>query len=283
MQLAVDHAFHIGAQHLRQGTPNQDYALSGVLPSGLHYGIVADGCSSGGETDIGARLMGLALKQALAQGAQTGLVERARAYLEGMRRALDLERADLLATGLLALANDQQFVKMLILGDGVLVERSVYGTLYAHKFEWSDNAPGYLAYSDEERSHFFERQPTLTREFWSISGPEQWQHHRTTEESAFVALRKGVEWTYEPPHGPWDLASIGIFSDGVLQVDGLPWQAVIWELMRFKSARGQFVTRRMNRFLTNVREYGCGPLDDIAMAVINLTDPKPTQNGDQDE
>ena len=276
MKLKVDHSFHIGAQHRRHGKPNQDYALSGVLENGLTYGIVSDGCSSGGHTDIGARLMALALKQAVAQGPLTSLVERTRAYLEGMRRSLGLETKDLLATSLLALANEQQFVQMLILGDGVLVERSIYGTLYAHKFEWSENTPFYLAYNDSERAQFLDRQPALTREFWSIRGPDDWQHHRTTEESDFMAMRSGVEWMYEPPHGPWDLASIGIFSDGVQQVEDVPWQTVIWELMNFKSTGGQFVTRRMNRFLETASKHGRSPLDDIAMAAIHIADVKPT-------
>jgi hypothetical protein len=45
--------------------PCQDYALSGVTRH-LAYAVVADGCSSGGKTDIGARVLALATAIALA-------------------------------------------------------------------------------------------------------------------------------------------------------------------------------------------------------------------------
>lgn len=270
MKLCVDHSFHIGEQHLRTGKPCQDYALSGVLESGLYYGIVSDGCSSGGHTDIGARVTSLALKHALEDGPISNLVDRAQVHQDSMRRALQLETKDMLATGLVAIANDSQLVDTLILGDGVMVEKSTHGTLYAHKYEWSDNTPYYLAYAMGERESFLKRQPVLTHEFWSISGPEDYQHHQTIEESAFMATRQGVRWLYQPPDGPWNLQSVAVFSDGVLQVATVPWQQVVWELMSFKSTNGQFVTRRMNRFLTEAKKHGRGPLDDIAMAVIHL-------------
>lgn len=271
MKLNVDHAFHIGEQHLRQGKPNQDYALSGALENGLHYGIVSDGCSSGGETDIGARLVSLALKQALASGPSVSIVDRAQVYLDSMQCTLHLANRDLLATGMLVMGHESQFVSTLVLGDGLVVEQSMHGTLYVHKYEWSDNMPYYLAYALSGRSEFLAREPVLTEEFWSISGPDDWQYHRTVERSTFEATREGTKWSHEPPRGPWDLASIAIISDGALQVDNLPWQRVVWELMHFKSTNGRFAARRMNRFLSEAKTRGRGPLDDIAMAVIHFS------------
>ena len=64
MRFHADCSFHIGAQHLRLGLPNQDYALAGNLDDRA-YVVVSDGCSSGGRTDIGARLVSLAAARAL--------------------------------------------------------------------------------------------------------------------------------------------------------------------------------------------------------------------------
>jgi len=275
MHLAVDHAFHIGDQHLRQGKPNQDYALSGTMPDGLHFGIVADGCSNGGHTDIGARLTALAFKQALTGGAMDSLIDRAQVHLDTMRRALQLETNDMLATGLLAVANNSGHVSAVILGDGVMVEQSTSGVLTAHRYSWSDNAPYYLAYATAHQAEFLSREPTLTHERWTIHGPDNWQRTHTITESAFLAVRRGITWSYEPPHGPWNLLAVGIFSDGVEHITDVPWQQVVWELMAFKSPRGQFVTRRMNRFLTDMKSCGHSPLDDISMAVITLQPQSP--------
>lgn len=65
MDYKTNHAFHIGAQHLSLGKPCQDYAVSGSINDTTAYAIVSDGCSSGGETDIGARIVALATKRAL--------------------------------------------------------------------------------------------------------------------------------------------------------------------------------------------------------------------------
>lgn len=270
MELKTDHSFHIGEQHIRQGKPCQDYALSGTLPPGLAYAIVSDGCSSGGMTDIGARLLSLALKQGLKEGTTTGIVDRTTAYLISMQRSLELDTRDMLATGLLAFADNHQLASVLVIGDGVVVEKSIVGSLIATKYEWSDNTPFYLAYGSELRKQFLDREPTLTRESWSITDAENWRLLATEDVSAHATMQKGCWWEYQPPYGPWNLDSIALLSDGVLQVDGWPWQKVVWELMNFKSTSGQFVTRRMNRFLVETKKLGRGPIDDIAMAVIHL-------------
>ncbi len=266
MTLKTDHSFHIGEQHLRTGKPCQDYALSGT-----DYAIVADGCSSGGMTDFGARLISLALKQAAVTGPLPGLVDRTQAYLDTMRRSLELDTRDMLATGLIAIAHSPEHVGVVVLGDGVIIEQAAHGTLYAYKYEWSDNAPFYLAYTQADRASFLARQPTLTCERWTIQGSDTWKHVRTTDQSVAMAIREGVNWsTGLIERGDKPPRAVGLFSDGVLQVDNLPWQKVVWELMSFKSTNGQFATRRMNRFLTDAKKIGRGPIDDIAMAVIHL-------------
>jgi hypothetical protein len=68
--------------------------------------------------------------------------------------------------------------------------------------------------------------------------------------------------------GSWDF--VAVFSDGVTQVDGMDWRDVVAELMNFKSIEGDFVKRRMNRFLKDCRAHGKGPIDDISMACIHI-------------
>jgi len=199
-----------------------------------------------------------------------GIIDRTAAYLKSMQRSLQLDSRDMLATGLLAVANTSQYVSALVMGDGVVVEKPRSGSLIAYKYEWSDNTPFYLAYDQDTRRRFLDRKPLLTLEQWSIADGENYTLLNTATPSPFMAIRNGAWWEYEPPHGPWNLDSIAVMSDGVLQVDTTPWQQVVWELMNFKSTSGQFATRRMNRFLTEAKKSGRGPIDDIAMAVIHL-------------
>jgi hypothetical protein len=56
MRLYTDDYFHIGAAHLGSGLPCQDYALSRSTGD-MAYAIVSDGCSTGGRTDSGARVV----------------------------------------------------------------------------------------------------------------------------------------------------------------------------------------------------------------------------------
>ena len=70
MQFFTDEYFHIGRAHLGNGQPCQDYALSGQTEE-TAWAIISDGCSSGGKTDIGARLITLTTAKALKNIAKT--------------------------------------------------------------------------------------------------------------------------------------------------------------------------------------------------------------------
>jgi hypothetical protein len=74
-------------------------------------------------------------------------------------------------------------------------------------------------------------------------------------------------WNYEATA---DISDIALFSDGVTQVDGMDWRDVVAELLSFKSTEGDFVKRRMNRFLKDCQKHGKGPVDDISMACIHI-------------
>lgn len=57
-----------GGGHLRAGTSSEDCAIHGRSDT-VGWGIVSDGCSSGGErTDFGARLWAMAVEADLASG-----------------------------------------------------------------------------------------------------------------------------------------------------------------------------------------------------------------------
>lgn len=290
MKYKTSHAFHIGAQHLSLGKPCQDYALSGTLNGDGAYAIVSDGCSSGGETDIGARIVALATKRALEENAHVlGLTtERINvvrdAYMETYRRTLGLEHRDMLATCLWALLTPTHTL-IHTTGDGVVALKRE-GDTEVYELAWADNKPYYPAYRLGGIDQGFieaHRQTTLplTMTLTYALCPDQGGFRDPGREIEY-GIEQGMEgvWihplTIERPEPqvivhPGALLGISLFSDGVTQVDGYDSVTAAHELTSFKSTQGDFLVRRMNKFLQESRKIGRGPIDDIACATILMT------------
>lgn len=275
MRITTDHAFHIGSQHLRSGLPCQDYAMSGKVSDGL-YAIVSDGCSTGGRTDVGARIVthttALALEKTGASGGVSFDVDCS-AHDWWVARNLGLSRSDLFATCLYIKALPSlPGVQARMLGDGVFAERRADGRLFMERVEWADNMPAYRAYHQDDFVAFNAAQaknffPTSTSQFHLRelgADSSSWESGSDLPTSIL-----GKEW-FSNSQDMADLIDVAIFSDGVAQVEGMDWRDVVAELMAFKSTEGDFVKRRMNRFLKDCLRHGKGPIDDISMAAIHI-------------
>jgi hypothetical protein len=284
MTIHFDHAFHIGEKHLRQGKPCQDYALSGTLSECISYAIVSDGCSSGGLTDIGSRLVVLATERAIRESVLYGELSAQRinvardAYIETFRRTLGLKADDMYATSLWALMTEDTVLAHAA-GDGVvaLVRKSVD---YPYTFElvWDNNTPYYPSYhlagQDNGFAHAHKDSGTpltLTIEDTAPTGMGGIPDGSIRE----LTLKEGmagitIDLSRSDPAFVTPVLGVALFSDGVSQVDGLETREVVKSLLAFKSTTGQFFTRRMNRFLQDVKRIGRGPIDDIAGAVIHI-------------
>ncbi len=275
MTLTTDHTFHIGEQHLRTGKPNQDYVMSGILSNGLAYAVVSDGCSSGGMTDIGSRLVTLATKRAIEKYAKPSTwIHKDEAvtevnllrdiYLEVYRESLGLGYQDLLATCLWAVS-DQDSVLIHVTGDGVVGIQSEED-LQLHHFEWNKNAPYYPAYKLGSLDKQFKQahEDSATPFVYTNGGAE--------EQIVCYDVNEGLAGhTIRLKKDGHKKTSVGLFSDGVELVDNFTYEETVNQLMAFKSTNGQFAVRRMNRFLKEASSIGKGPMDDISYAVIHLS------------
>jgi hypothetical protein len=284
MEYRTNHTFHIGAQHHSLGKPCQDYALSGTLSGSIAYAIVSDGCSSGGETDIGARIVALATKRALEENAYLpGLtVERVNvvrdAYMDVYRRTLGLEHRDLLATCLWTLFTPSCLL-IHATGDGAMALIYEDGT-EVYETSWADNKPYYPAYRLGGIDNSFITAHQNTKLPFSVK--------TTRMDARGESLIDG--YTVEQGMGGFtlDLANkdnslsrerlkgVALGTDGTTQVDSFDTLATIRELTSFKSTQGDYLVRRMNRFLSESKKIGRGPIDDIACATILFT---PTEGG----
>jgi hypothetical protein len=269
MRITADHAFHIGSQHLRGGMPCQDYAMSGG-GGGFGAAIVSDGCSSGGRTDVGARI--IAHSTAIALAASTRLEERTidfhcRSTDLRAQGALCLKAEDMLAT-CAYVAVRGEIAMSRVIGDGVTAGLDRMGRLFMNRIDWARNMPVYRIYGigDDYRSfiaaHGGPDVPGLSQHVHVRSEVRDEMIRHTTVEEALHGVCVDVH--------PSTFKVLAVFSDGVTQVDGMDWRDVVAELMAFKSMEGDFVKRRMNRFLKDCLAHGKGPIDDISMAAIHL-------------
>ncbi len=289
----TDHHFQIGEWHLRSGTPCQDYALS-ESDGHIAFGIVSDGCSSAGSTDIGARLLTSAtaaalreireFKETIAPETAIGYVRaRQKEILDAAGSLLRVGQDDLLATCIHAYA-EQRYAIVLVQGDGVVAIRLRNGNIIARRFEWDGNMPFYPAYRNGRLDRFVEAHGAdidadrLTEECFVSDGAREWKPFFSTRRHSLKAGMEGIRIDI----GPELLAEtefIAIFTDGIAQIDRIDWKDAVSEFLAYRHVAGAFAKRRLMRGIEGMRKSGSVQQDDIACAVIRMTRDNENETG----
>lgn len=294
MKLYTDDYFHIGASHLGSGQPCQDYALSRALEDGsMAYAIVSDGCSKGGRTDVGSRVIAHTAEVAIRDHWRRredvlhhDAIDEIHLQQQMLRNQacfnLGLAQNDLLATSMYAYASSHGgFVHLR--GDGVIAFTYADKSMTLLKVSWAKNMPLYPAYSADEydsfiRAHGGSGALALAEEYWNYSVEEGFVFYGEHLRQVSEGLRGiAIRWTSESCGR--DLKYIVLMSDGVTQVDGVDWKDAVLSLVSFKSTAGSFAKRRMISFIKDAQKKGKGPLDDIAYAVIRVGTEEEKENG----
>lgn len=278
MRLHADSYFSIGSAHVTAGRPAQDYAMDQVDCDSA-IAVVSDGCSTGGRTDVGARIVALAtIQAAILSLTPDGITVGQMGAMMTARDALGLSNSDLLATCVYVTATRGSGAIFHLQGDGVLAVKHRSGRIWMTRYDWFDNTPFYPAYSESDLKRFVEvhgsdlhahrvsgttvivdpgESPLATSNHWGFT----------------YALYLGIKGlTHEYPKYP-DLADIeflAVFSDGVTQIENVDWRDAVVELMSFKATGGEFVKRRAMAAIRKWREVGKGPVDDFSMAAIRV-------------
>ncbi len=254
---AADAAFTIGHRH----RICEDHATAGRSPGGA-FAVVSDGCSSSPGSDVGARLLTVAAARALSQGTL-----RPREVLHAASRAADavgLPRRALDAT-LLAAQRTGRWIHVWVCGDGVVASVDGTGGLRAWSIRHPTGAPAYLSYllDDARRGAYLaehhEREavelapgePPRTRRGSLRDDPWVWRLTLPAERHPVVAvLSDGAESFHAGAHP-------------------VLLQHVLERLLDFKVVNGEFVARRLRRFVTReCTDAGWRHDDDLALAAI---------------
>lgn len=239
------------------------------------WAVVADGCSTGGRTDIGARMWSIAAERVLKS---TGLA--ALDSVDALAQALlieaepllaGFEMADGLATlGLLAV--DAKKAVAVVFGDGVIVQRTRDDRLRIWNISYSDNAPRYLQYEryPEVLSAWDETYRSATHKvvFSEYDVREEVPEliSISTEFTVAQAVR-GYRLCFENIQR--DSLGLAVMSDGAVSFQGLTPVQGLLPLMQVPNMVGQVTQRRLaalSRMWAKAPERL--PSDDLAVGAI---------------
>lgn len=287
----TDNHFLIGKRHVNSGKPCQDFALSGLLEGGASYAIIADGCSSGRHTGMGAQVLTFATARAINQqwviaGKSSGdrvpqeISLHREIQVEGVKSALGLKYEDMLATCVYAfLSPAGGFIH--VHGDGVLAYKMRSGEIVMTRYDWNGNAPAYPVYASDNYKNYIQSQggdPSAKLLISQTHGIKS-DGNRTDVRQEEYALGNSVQGITQhfSMEELQNIEYLAVFSDGVTQVENIEWQDVVQKLLSFKTTKGEFVKRRLIFAMREAEQTGKGPIDDVACAVVKVSLPQPTQ------
>lgn len=279
----ADAHFAIGKTH----KVCEDYALAGATSSGRAYAIVCDGCSSSPDTDFGARLLARAAASQINSLGDSFDPERAAWLADGWRSSLNLHPTALDATLMVVLQKDDGLVRAIVVGDGVVAARRRDTGQYDYwAVRYPSGAPGYLTYLlDPERKKAFMDQTKGMRAIEVSWGSPDAPDQPPPTAFGWDEGDNGPVWTLDRDPTVYDL--IVVMSDGAESFQRLsdtgrlkpvPLREVLDQVMSVKGGTGEFLTRRLNRFLTKFcPQNGWQHYDDFAVAGLFLDPQEATE------
>lgn len=258
----------------------EDYIIQGDNP--VPYIILADGCSSSKDTDVGARILCYLAKQYINY------------YIESLRlntpseedqnhhkmgqwiiynaemasRQLGLSKRCLDSTLIISFLCDEQ-LSVYMYGDGIIAYQKD-GVTVIITTEYTKNAPFYLSYLiDDERMDNYHEMKTEQLVKTYIDG-------KLNHEQSFAYDYKGV---FRLPDFENRCDSLLVCSDGIqsfivkdsAQRRVIKVHDIIPDLMSFKTLKGCFLKRRMNILLKNFNKNGIGHFDDLSVGAFLTT------------
>jgi hypothetical protein len=273
MTMHADAHFAIGKTH----KVCEDYALAGQANDHA-FAIVSDGCSSSPDTDFGSRLMARAARSGLMRFGDRFDPERAAWVAQGWQESLGLVPNALDATLLVAFETSHKTIRIVVVGDGVVAgRRRDTGLIDYWAVRYPAGAPGYLTYLlNPEREKLFLEHTDGIRQV-DVS----WGHTDTgiTAETRWDEV--GPVWTLDRDPAVYDL--IAVMSDGAesfqrfagTRLENIPVREVLDQVMTVKGSTGEFMRRRVGKFLSKFCvQNGWQHYDDFAVAALFIDPPE---------
>lgn len=233
-------------------------------------GCLSDGCSSGRYTDIGARVQALSVLSSRSLD-----IDSITSKIVASKEILSIRIDDLLATLLGIVANDE-YIEILMIGDGALYIEYSDHTRELVRVEYANESPYYPAYTifnlQDEYNKLHEDNSTEIMTITSvIDGTSNVEVSGTKYEYRDVREVVGTKYEYRRLLETDSIRNIVLLSDGVSHISNVDWIDATLELTDFRSMNGEFLHRRMMKTLSRMRGRGSVLLDDIsAVAIHNM-------------
>lgn len=260
--------------------PFEDFSVVGKTSS-----VVCDGCSTGLQTDIGARILGsLALKEL-----ESNYEQSSKKALQDIIKDVTAEaehRVNYLGYGLTTLLSTLLFTKYdsgefytAICGDGLLALKLKNEDIYnvfdiEYKSESGESVPFYSAYL---------MHPNVQKKFEELNITKFVNVH--TYDNSKKAITDS--WTYNTSeYIECFMSSAEVYDAAIIMSDGIKaimdesrnlvsLEDSIKEFLNFPSMADDFVTRKMHRlFKTKIKKGKWITPDDISMAAVVISDEK---------
>ncbi|RUQ33691.1 MAG: hypothetical protein EKK68_01320 [Candidatus Competibacteraceae bacterium] len=271
MTIILDSHYTIGRLHLSC----QDYVCQGWEP--FPYVILADGCSSAPDSDLGARLLVLNARRLLSWFALPAVDEAertARHWRLGrrlVRRAARQARelgvsVDVLDATLLVAWCEGSTVYIHCYGDGCIAVRRADGETAVIQIEYAENAPYYLSYLlDRDRHALYQE---------AIGDPAIAQTIR-------YSSKAGVSTRLEPFNSPtlfnfnlMTSPTVTVATDGLHSLvstetgNRLNVLSVAQAMLDFDDLEPGFIKRQLRQVLADYGQQRVFNLDDLSLGVF---------------
>jgi hypothetical protein len=250
MSISTDSFMRIGKGH----TICEDYCIHGTEP--FPYVILADGCSSSKNTDVGARILTHTAKDKIKNREYVWSSIYNAKYIA---TALNLKEQCLDATLLVAYElPDSNFIQVEMYGDGAIINIAKDGKIHWVDISYNNNAPYYLSYKLEAKRD------------------AQYKKMGNIKEGTGVNYAGQLIKTNLPLYEPYKLtidkkttSAILLATDGlnsfIKNGQCLPTDAIVNQLTSFKNTNGAFIQRRCIRMISDLEKEGYHHVDDFSV------------------
>lgn len=268
----ADSAFRMGSTH----EVCQDYAAAGACGSCGPYAVLADGCSSSPDTDVGARLLVKAFARLLRESGRPPASLLNELHAEAARLALSwagllgLKPQAVDATLLTAHLHGGELV-VGCSGDGVICLQTTEGALDVYVVSYPHGYPVYPVYSHQPaRLRTLADAGLLSKEITHLRAASAAEPLRP------VRVSEGGAPTEVIAVNAAGYSFATLLSDGLHSfvrpepAESISLESVLPELVSFKNTRGAFVGRRMQGFLKDCLRKGWRHADDLSLAALYL-------------
>lgn len=268
----VDDVYSIGTGH----SVCEDYSYSGMFSNGCPYVVISDGCSASANTDIGARLLTHAMMSVFSLADLEDYTQDTRLISDAMLmriynkvsnviQLLSLDVTSLDATIRMAtIVKDKLF--LIHFGDGyTIIRNQTTGEIVKNIYTYFDsNAPFYFPYyvRDDFKKKYIDLFASSNIECNGKTLNVLDYVDNINNFYTVIDLKDLADGEY----------SVSVMSDGIDTFYGsgtkIDSSEIINSILSFKNTTGEFVKRKVRKYLLQNVKNGIKYFDDISVASL---------------